>query len=395
MSSTVFTDQTTIVVAAWLNDINSVAYNILGNGTVIPATVAAARTNLGLGTMATQNANAVAITGGTLTGSVVSGNITGNAANVTGTVVVATGGTGLTTTTAYSPVITGTTATGAFQASLGPGTSGQVLTSAGAAALPTWSAVPNGAPPTRQTVLSGTVDTSGYSAFGGSTGTTTVTATATLVATAANGFASTGSVDRIGQIAAPSWTGLSTNGTMYLYLDIASNGTCTTGSGTLAPTYRWGGADVVTNNQFTFNIQEMVGKVGNGATAAQTYRVYVGEVTVAGAVVTAITWYALQGRYDSGWFAVTTATNYTSNHNVGVLGYVQKYISIADDAAGTNDRLLADAVSGGIGYHERNASPQRNQLVITTEGSNVGYTTAGALTATANAFYRVIVNREF
>jgi hypothetical protein len=51
---------------------------------------------------------------------------------------VAQGGTGLATTTAYSPVITGTTATGAFQASLGPGTSGQVLTSTGAGALPTW-----------------------------------------------------------------------------------------------------------------------------------------------------------------------------------------------------------------------------------------------------------------
>ena len=51
---------------------------------------------------------------------------------------VASGGTGLTTTTAYSVVFTGTTATGNFQASAGPGTSGQVLTSNGAGALPTF-----------------------------------------------------------------------------------------------------------------------------------------------------------------------------------------------------------------------------------------------------------------
>lgn len=147
MSSTVFTDQTTIVVAAWLNDINSIAYNILGNGTVIPATAAAARTNLGLGTIATQAASAVTITGGTIagvaiTGSTYTGNITGNAsgtaASITGVNPVSTGGTNLSTTTAYSPVLTGTTATGTFKADLGPGTAGQVLISAGPGAYPAW-----------------------------------------------------------------------------------------------------------------------------------------------------------------------------------------------------------------------------------------------------------------
>ena len=185
--------------------------------------------------------------------------------------------------------------------------------------------VPVVAPPqikttTRQTVLFGAVDTAGLPSFGGSTGSTTVTQSTTLTVTAANGFDANGNVDRVGQITNASWTGLSTNGTMYLYLDIASNGTCTTGTGTLVPTYREGGADVVTANQFTFNIQEMIGKVGNGATAAQTYRVYVGEVTVAGGVVTAIRWYALRGRYRSAYTATlpNTATVVTQNSNLGV-----------------------------------------------------------------------------
>ena len=56
------------------------------------------------------------------------------------TVPVSSGGTGLTTTTAYSVVFTGTTATGNFQASAGPGTAGHVLTSNGAGALPTFQA---------------------------------------------------------------------------------------------------------------------------------------------------------------------------------------------------------------------------------------------------------------
>lgn len=54
---------------------------------------------------------------------------------------VAGGGTGLTTTTPFSPIFSGATATGAFNASLGPGTSTQVLTSNGAGAYPTWQIV--------------------------------------------------------------------------------------------------------------------------------------------------------------------------------------------------------------------------------------------------------------
>lgn len=54
------------------------------------------------------------------------------------TVPVARGGTGLSTTTAYGLIAAGTTATGNFQQVSGTGTSGQVLTSNGAGALPTW-----------------------------------------------------------------------------------------------------------------------------------------------------------------------------------------------------------------------------------------------------------------
>lgn len=55
-----------------------------------------------------------------------------------GTAVVAGGGTGNTTFTAYAVITAGTTATGAFQNVSGLGTAGQVLTSAGASALPVW-----------------------------------------------------------------------------------------------------------------------------------------------------------------------------------------------------------------------------------------------------------------
>lgn len=63
---------------------------------------------------------------------------------VFGTAVVAGGGTGNTTFTAYSVITAGTTATGAFQNVSGVGTSGQILTSNGAGTLPTWQTAPTG-----------------------------------------------------------------------------------------------------------------------------------------------------------------------------------------------------------------------------------------------------------
>lgn len=54
-----------------------------------------------------------------------------------GTAVVAGGGTGLTTTTAYGLIAGGTTATGNFQ-NVGTGSSGQILKSLGSSSLPSW-----------------------------------------------------------------------------------------------------------------------------------------------------------------------------------------------------------------------------------------------------------------
>lgn len=62
---------------------------------------------------------------------------TTGAVSVSGTLVVGNGGTGKTSFTTYGVVCGGTTATGALQ-NISAGTSGQVLTSAGAAALPSF-----------------------------------------------------------------------------------------------------------------------------------------------------------------------------------------------------------------------------------------------------------------
>jgi hypothetical protein len=67
-----------------------------------------------------------------------------NNVNFTTGLTVTNGGTGLTTTTAYGLIAAGTTSTGNFQQVSGTGTSGQVLTSNGAGALPTWQTASSG-----------------------------------------------------------------------------------------------------------------------------------------------------------------------------------------------------------------------------------------------------------
>lgn len=64
----------------------------------------------------------------------------------TGSLAVARGGTGLASATAYAVICGGTTSTGAFQSVASVGTSGQVLTSNGAGALPTFQAAGAAAP---------------------------------------------------------------------------------------------------------------------------------------------------------------------------------------------------------------------------------------------------------
>ncbi len=169
----------------------------------------------------------------------------------------------------------------------------------------------------RQTVLTGPVDSSGMSAFGGSTGGTTVTMSGTIIATAANGFGTDAVRDKVGVGTNLSWTGLTTNGTMYLDALVNDDKTLTPVARALVPIEQRGGTISTANGQFSFDIATMKGYLGDGSAANQGYEVRVGEVTVAGGVVTAITWYALRGEYDSGFFSVAASTNYTKSHNIG------------------------------------------------------------------------------
>jgi len=97
-----------------------------------------------------------------------------------GTAVVAGGGTGDTSFTAYSVITGGTTSTGALQNVVGVGTSGQILTSNGASALPSWQPAPT-------TVLPFTDEGTSFNAASNNGYFATAAVTATLPASPAQG----------------------------------------------------------------------------------------------------------------------------------------------------------------------------------------------------------------
>lgn len=109
-----------------------------GGGTVTTVSVVSAN---GLaGTVANPTTTPAITLSTTVTSNVLKGNGTAITASVLGTDngTVATGGTGLTSTTAYAPLCGGTTTTAALQP-VASGTAGYALTYVSAAALPTWS----------------------------------------------------------------------------------------------------------------------------------------------------------------------------------------------------------------------------------------------------------------
>lgn len=193
----------------------------------------------------------------------------------------------------------------------------------------------------RQTVSAGPVTTAGLPSLLPSTTTATlnltsqnVSSTYPLVATAAGGWSNaTGApVDTIGYSTTNlTWTGLTASRAAatpnFLYVTI-SGGVMTTGKTLLAPIYQWGGTPSTTNGQFTFNISEMRGYLGNGTTAPQVNLVFVGEAATDGSAVISTVAYAYNGRYASDWTATLTNSGTTAACNIGAEPslYLTKYV---------------------------------------------------------------------
>ena len=99
-----------------------------------------------------------------------------------GTLVVASGGTGRASATAYAVLCGGTTSTGALQSIAGVGTSGQILTSNGAGALPTFQNAPGASLTVGSSVIASGTTTRILYDNAGILGEYTITGSGTVVA---------------------------------------------------------------------------------------------------------------------------------------------------------------------------------------------------------------------
>lgn len=270
----------------------------------------------------------------------------------------------------------------------------------------------------RQSILSAPIDTDGMTALGGSVGAMTTVVTTAIGSTPSSGAAYTTTQPLIVSAAKGygadvtgtstsnlTWTSINTAGTYYLYVDVdESTGALTTGSTKLQPIYQPGGTPSVTSTQDTFNIEQMVMWCGNGASAVQKYRVYVGQVDTTGATTSNLIWYTVGGSYDSGYTATFPAvgTNIEKSHNLGLVPLVTRLLvkCTTIDAGYSVGDVVEPYTSPFAGNTFAPFSKYATHLKVGfTAGSNVtmciqNKTTGASVNATVASWsYRLVADR--
>lgn len=210
------------------------------------------------------------------------------------------------------------------------------------------SSVVHGYAGVRNTTLLGAVDANGLASFlskDGANNNVKLSATATPVILAiSDGFDAYGAREYIVMIDADvvpaEWSGLTTNGTYYLWVEYdPTTGGVTygkTSAGVVpADVYAKGAAGTATLHNFV--VPEMKMYVDDGAAWSSVLRRIIGEVVVSGGVVSAVTTYALRGKVTSPNRALPspaiTAQTIAFSHNIGsgILNFDFYYLCITAD----------------------------------------------------------------
>lgn len=239
----------------------------------------------------------------------------------------------------------------------------------------------------RQTVAAGPLTTAGLPNFLPSTdadlnlGSQNITSGALFVAAAAKGWGPTGQpADAVGYSASDLiWNGLTASRAAatpnFLYVTINADGSLTPGSTTVAPIHQWAGTPATTAGQFTFNIAEMKGYMGNGSAAPQANIVFVGEAATDGTGVISTVAYAYNGRYDSGFTATlfATATEQVKNHNIGTAP--GKTALIVECTTAQSPWAVGDQIStaNGVLHSTTSSGTAAQWMGIRTTAKTIGF----------------------
>ncbi len=194
--------------------------------------------------------------------------------------------------------------------------------------------------------------------------------------------------------------------TNFLWVDVGTDGVLTTGRTLLPPNYVQGSTPSVTLNQFAYNIQESKGYYGNGSTAPQTYKVFVGEVQASTATITSSVAYAVNGYYDSGFTTPlpATATIVVRNHNLGFLTNLKVtpiVVNLVAEQGYVPTQYVYDPQAANTTFvYNSSCRLLRNNLGFTTGTATavnlISASTGASIAATAaNWQYKFIVERNW
>lgn len=274
----------------------------------------------------------------------------------------------------------------------------------------------------RNTTLCGSVNASGYANFlakDGANNNVKLSATSIPVRLAiSDGFDAYGAREYIVSITSDvvpaAWSGLTTNGTYYLYVDYnTSTGAITYGITSVTPQDVYAKGAAGTNTLHNFVIPEMKMYVDDGSVWTKVCRRFVGEVVVSGSNITSVITYALMGKYTSALQTVPNiasfaGANIDANHNIGsgAIDVRAYYVCTGDDdgyVAGDRVLVLSFVTTNNAGtilsqppiYHNRLGvgmvyRSDCYQIVSTHKST-------GAWTATANGKWAVLflANRNY
>jgi len=272
-------------------------------------------------------------------------------------ITVANGGTGNTTFTAYSVICAGTTATGTFQNVSGVGTSGQVLTSNGASALPTWQAATGG-------VTSVTGTTNRITSSGGTTpaidisasyvGQSSITTLGTVTTGVWNGTAITVANGGTGNTTFTAYSlicaGTTSTGVFQNVSGVGSSGQVLTSNGASAlPTWQAASGGVVIVNQNSSSVTMVAGSqyfINNGASLV--------TLTLPGTAAQGDT-FTIVGGSSGGWKmaqAASQTTNFNSTSTTtgtgGSLASTNQYNTLTVKCITANTTFVVFSSSGVI-----------------------------------------------
>ncbi len=187
---------------------------------------------------------------------------------------------------------------------------------------------------------------------------------------------------------------LTASSTCYLYAEKASSGfTPTLGHTIIAPIYSYTAPGSPATGQHWYDLAHGVMLLYDGAEWDEAQRIFIGECVTDGSSVTSVTAYALKGRYDSGWFAVSANTKYSKTHNLGCIPLHIELLG-ATDSSGANCHK--------VGYYDDGSNTYGGMVWnITTTAFDINDDTSGfdypirygASTSSASGYYRVIATR--